>query len=94
MLSKMEELGAKDDDRWNRVLENLDLLFAQVGEVRSNQQKLSAQFSISTQVMEQLLADQQSMSKQIEANGQAVAKIGVESGKRMEYTTCQSSFIR
>lgn len=56
-------------------MENMDLLFAQVGDINTNQQKLSAQFSLSTQVMEQLLADQQLLAKQIDATGQAVARL-------------------
>lgn len=80
VLTKMDEQMAKDDARWDQVMENMDLLFAQVGEISTNQQKMAAQFSISTQVMEQLLADQQLLSKQIDATGQAVAKSTLNRG--------------
>lgn len=48
-----------DDARWEQVMENMDLLFARVGDISSKQ----------------LLADQQMLSKQIDATGQDVAKL-------------------
>ncbi|KAF8697376.1 hypothetical protein HU200_035969 [Digitaria exilis] len=75
VLHKMDERMEKDDERWDHVMENMDLLFAQVGEIGSNQQKMQAQITMNTQVLEQMLADQQLLSKQIESTGQAVAKL-------------------
>jgi hypothetical protein len=58
-------------------MENLDLLFAQVGEISTHQQKMAGQFDVSTKVVEQLLLDQQILAKQIEATGQAVARLNL-----------------
>ena len=56
-------------------MENLDLLFAQVGTISSHQQQMAAQFDINTKIVEQLLLDQRTLSQQIEATGQAVANL-------------------
>lgn len=52
LLSHMEEMGRKEDECWDQVMENLDLLFAKVGEIDANQQKMNTWFDMSTKVME------------------------------------------
>lgn len=69
---------AQDDDRWTQVVENMDLFFAQVGEISSSQRKMAAQFSINTQVIEQMLADQQTLAKRLDATEKAVAKLSMD----------------
>lgn len=71
----MEEQEGKDEDRWNTVLGSLDLLFAKVGAINENQQKMEAKFDLSTGVIEQMTKDQLLMEKQIEATGQALAHL-------------------
>lgn len=39
MLDKMDEVLHKGDERWDHVVESLDLLFAKVGHLYANQQK-------------------------------------------------------
>ena len=56
-------------------MEHLDLLFAQVGNLSTNQQQMAAQFETSTKIVEQLLLDQRTLSQQIEVTGQAVANL-------------------
>lgn len=74
----MADATKKDDERWETVMENLDLLFARVGEVDKNQQQVEATIDMSTKVIEQMLRDQQLMAKQIEATGQAVAQLTLQ----------------
>lgn len=38
----MDERDQMDDARWEHVMEHLDLLFAQVGDINTNQQKISS----------------------------------------------------
>lgn len=71
----MDEREQKEDAQWEHVMENMDLLFAQVRDINTTQQKIAAQFSMSTKVVEQLLIEQQLLTKQIEATGQAVANL-------------------
>jgi hypothetical protein len=40
LINKMEEWEKKDDARWEQVMDNLDLLFTQVGDINTHQQKL------------------------------------------------------
>lgn len=57
ILQVMEQRAEKDDARWEQVLENMDLLFAKVGEIDNNQLKIETQFEMSVKVMEQVLKD-------------------------------------
>lgn len=82
VLSKMEEREKRDDERWEHVMENLDLLFSKVGEIAQNQQKGDTRYDATAQVIEQILKDQQRLAKQIEANGQAVARLTLESKEK------------
>lgn len=63
ILSKMQEQAERDDERWDQVAKSLDLLFAKVGEIDVNQQKLDTRFDMTTKVLEQMLKDQQLLAK-------------------------------
>lgn len=78
LLTTMEEEAKREDERWREVMEHLDLLFARVGDIDRNQQKVESQFAMTNKVIEQMLLDQQLMSKQIDATGKAVAQLTLE----------------
>jgi hypothetical protein len=71
----MQEREEQDEARWNQVSDSLDMLFAKVGQIDVNQQKLDTRFDMTSKVLEQMLKDQQVSSKQIDATGQAVPKL-------------------
>lgn len=75
VLSRMDSLEKRVEERWDQVMASLDLLFAKVEEVEVNQQKTDTRVEMSTKVMEQMLKDQQLLAKQMEVTGQAVAKL-------------------
>lgn len=83
-MGLMEEKVKRDKDRSDQVMESLDLLFSKVGEIDTFPQKVEAQVDMSTQVMEQLLKDQQMLAKQMEATGQAVAKLTMDQMDRRQ----------
>lgn len=56
-------------------MQNLDLLFTKVAEIDRNQMKMDTRCDVSAKVMEQILLDQQTLAKQLEATSQAVAKL-------------------
>lgn len=62
LLTAMDEATRRDDDRWTEVMEHLDLLFARVGDIDKNQQKLDAQVGMTNKVVEQMLLDQQMLA--------------------------------
>jgi hypothetical protein len=70
----MEEFADKDEARWEQITENMDILFAKVAEIDAKQQRLDTKVDMSTTVLEQMLKDQQLLTKQIDITGQAVAK--------------------
>jgi hypothetical protein len=85
ILQKMDEVGSKDGADWASVMDSLDLLFAKVGEIDANQRKMEDRFDVSAKVMEQMLMDQQTLAKQMEATGQAVDKLTINHmGSRQE----------
>jgi uncharacterized protein involved in exopolysaccharide biosynthesis len=71
----MEEFADKDEARWEQITENMDILFAKVAEIDAKQQRLDTKVDMSTTVLEQMLKDQQLLTKQIDITGQAVAKV-------------------
>ena len=61
--------------RWEHVNENLDLLFARVAELNRSQHRLETNFDLNTKIMEQMLKDQQLLSKQMEVTANTVAQL-------------------
>ena len=74
----MEERFTQDDERWEQVNLNFDLLFARVDSMGTNQQRLEAQMDSGNKVMKQLLRDEQLLANQIELTGEAVAQISLK----------------
>jgi len=64
-----------DDAHWDSVLESLDLLFTKVAVVENRQQRMETQIDVSTKLLEQMLLDQQTLAKQMETTGNAVAQL-------------------
>lgn len=48
VLSRMDELEKKEDERWDHVMESLDLLFAKVEELAASQLKSETKFDLTT----------------------------------------------
>ena len=71
----MDARFQQDDEHWTQVNENFDLLFARVESLGVNQARLESQMNLGNQVMEQILKDQQTLAKQIEVTGDAVARL-------------------
>ena len=51
----MEECFHQDDERWDHINQNVDLLFARVESLGNNQIRLEAQVDLGNKVMEQML---------------------------------------
>jgi hypothetical protein len=64
-----------DDDRWVKVQESLDLLFAQVESIYSTQQQMAAQLNLTTKTMQQTTKDQFLLAKQMQTTGDAVGRL-------------------
>ena len=73
----MELSQQKVDARWDAMMESIDLLFAEVAAVDHVQQQMTTQLDISAQLMDQVLMDQQTLAKQMELTGQAVAQLNL-----------------
>ena len=71
----MDARFQQDDEHWTQVNENFDLLFARVESLGVNQARLESQMNLGNQVMEQILKDQQTLAKQIDVTGDAVARL-------------------
>ena len=75
LLAQMEERARVDEEHWDSVLESLDLLFTKVAVVENRQQRMETQIDVSTKLLEQMLLDQQTLAKQMETTGNAVAQL-------------------
>lgn len=80
----MEGVTRKDEECWEAMMENIDLLFAKVSTIGKYQQKMEATFEMSTKVVEKMLKDQQAMAKQIERTAQAVAQLILQQRRTRE----------
>jgi hypothetical protein len=66
-----------EDERWDRVMENMDILFGKMSEIEVKQQKLDTKVEMSTKVLEQMLEDQQLKTKKSEVTGQVLARLTI-----------------
>jgi hypothetical protein len=64
MSSKTDEIKGK----WDQVMEHFDMLFAQMNDISIIQQQLK-------QSVDEIKAEQKIITKQVQANGQAVASL-------------------
>jgi hypothetical protein len=62
----MDAFSQREDDRWSRMTESIDLLFSRVAGIDRTQQHMASQLDLSTKVMDQVLQDQQTLAKQME----------------------------
>lgn len=88
LLEAMASSEQREEERWDRITESIDLLFAKVGEIDRTQQKMNAQMDLSAQLMERMLQDQQTLAKQIEITGQAVARIVIDQQSNPPQSPC------
>ena len=77
LLTQMEERAQAEDAHWDSVMESLDLLFTKVATMENCQQRVETQLDVSARVMEQVLLDQQTLAKQMESTGNAVAQLTI-----------------
>lgn len=74
----LEAMSSKTDEekgRWEQVMENFDLLFAQMNDLGIIQQGLKKEINVTRE-------EQKLISKQVQANGQAVASLTI---RQMEH---------
>jgi hypothetical protein len=77
----MEETTKADETHWDSVLDTVDLLFTNVNDMDTNQQRFEVKQDMSQKILEQLLKDQQKLTKQMEEMGKAVAKLRLQQMK-------------
>jgi hypothetical protein len=58
----MEEITREDKERWDRVRENMDLLFEKMEQIEPNQRKMDTRFHTTGKVFEQVLQDQKTLA--------------------------------
>ena len=84
VLEAMEATHQKDADRWDEVMESLDLLFTRVTDMGTAQHQLKTQVEHSHHLMDQFGKDQQILQQQMAATGQAVANLTLEQMRASE----------
>jgi hypothetical protein len=60
------------------VNESIDLLFTRLGDISQAQEQMKVNQELGTRALEQVLRDQSVLAKQLEATGQAVAKLTLD----------------
>jgi hypothetical protein len=80
----MEETAKTDEARWDSVMDTVDLLFTKVKDLDTNEQRFKVKHDVSQKILEQLLKDQQILSKQMEETGKVVAQLRLQQMKSSE----------
>jgi len=75
ILDAMDAFSQREDDRWSRMTESIDLLFSRVADIDRTQQHMASQLDLSTKVMDQVLQDQHTLAKQMEVTSTVVARL-------------------
>jgi hypothetical protein len=57
----------KEVERWDRMTENIDLLFARFGDIERVQQYMATQINLSAQIKDQVLRDRNSLAQKLNA---------------------------
>jgi hypothetical protein len=68
----------QEKSRWETMEESIDLLFSKVGEIDKTQQQMSNQIDISAQILVSVVKDQVMLAGQLDATGQAVARLTLD----------------
>ena len=54
LLEAIDTFSNHQEERWDRLSESIDLMFAQVGGIEKTQQQMASQIDLSTQIMDQV----------------------------------------
>ena len=68
LLDNLSKSAEEEKTRWDRVMENFDLLFSQVNEIGLVQQQMKSQMVIRGAAMDQYTAEQHMIAQQVKAN--------------------------
>jgi hypothetical protein len=74
----VHQQDAKEDARWENIMESVDLLFTRMTEVEGTQQRMQVNQDAAIATLQQVLKDQTTLSRQIQATGQVVAKLQMD----------------
>lgn len=74
----MAEGYAKTDAKLDKLMESVDLLFSKMEDLTITQQQMQVKLDINSKAVDLSMREQQLMAQQLEAIGQAVAKLTLE----------------
>jgi hypothetical protein len=71
----MSKTAAADKDRWDEILEHIDMMSTRLNDMGITQQELKTEIKLSSSKVEQCCKEQKLIAQQVQANGQAVAQL-------------------
>ncbi|CAN6253106.1 unnamed protein product [Urochloa humidicola] len=77
----MSQAESKNDERWDYMQESIDLLFAKVGRVETQQDQMREQLDLNSKVVDQTVRDQIVLAKQLAETGRVVAELRLSRDK-------------
>jgi chromosome segregation ATPase len=72
---RWETHSKQEATKWDEMMESIDLIFAKMTDMGNHQDKIEAKVDMSNKVMEQMIKDQERITKQLASNGQAIAQL-------------------
>jgi hypothetical protein len=77
MIDAISDQEHRHEERWEHILNSLNLLFARVFNIGTAQQELQDKVNHTMKTLEPYAVEQQLLQKQVEATGQAMARLTV-----------------
>lgn len=75
LLDEMFRSNEEEKTRWDSVMDNFELLYARLNDIGLIQQDLKNQLQDNMRRVDNVVSDQKLITKQVKANGQAVAQL-------------------
>lgn len=74
----MAEGATKADAKLDRLMQSVDLLFSKIEDLHITQQQMQVKLDVNSKAVDLSMREQQVLAQQLEATGQAVAKLTVD----------------
>ena len=80
----MSKRSDDDKSKWDQMMESVDLLFDRISDINNSQPELKQQVMETTQKVDRFSTEQDFISQQVKANGQAVARLTLKNFEKEE----------
>jgi hypothetical protein len=92
ILDNMSRNSEEDDSRWADLQQNLEVKFQQIKDIHTVQRQMKAQMDLRSSAMDEYAQEQHIIAKQVQANGEAIARVTIRQMEDADKYTGQPRF--